>query len=71
MKLPRRWVVERTFAWLGRYRRNSRHYELRPESGEAMLTISSIHRMTRFLRPDPLKRQAAFKYRESLGKVTG
>jgi transposase len=27
VKLPRRWVVERTFAWLGRYRRNSRDYE--------------------------------------------
>jgi putative transposase len=27
VKLPRRWVVERTFAWIGRYRRNSRDYE--------------------------------------------
>src|SRR4051812_37272167 len=44
VKLPRRWVVERTFAWLGRYRRHSRHYERYAESGEAMIKISSIHR---------------------------
>ena len=30
VKLPKRWVVERTFAWMGRYRRNSRDYELYP-----------------------------------------
>ena len=47
VKLPRRWVVERTFAWLGRYRRNSRDYERFPESSEAMVKISSIHRMLR------------------------
>jgi putative transposase len=71
VQLPRCWVVEPTFAWPGRYRRNSRHYELHTHSGEAMLAISSNHRMTRFLKPDPLKRQGAFKYRESLGKVAG
>ena len=36
MQLPRRWVVERTFAWLGRYRRNSRDYEWYTESSESM-----------------------------------
>src|SRR3954453_2031911 len=41
----RRWGGERTFAWLGRYRRNSRDYELHPGSSEAMLGVSSIHRM--------------------------
>ncbi|WP_165236224.1 transposase, partial [Aquisphaera insulae] len=50
VKLPRRWVVERTFAWLGRYRRNSRHYEVYERSGESMLKISSIHRMLRWLK---------------------
>ena len=49
VKLPRRWVVERTFAWLGRYRRNSRDYERYTHSSEAMLGVSSIHRMLRLL----------------------
>ena len=52
VKLPRRWVVERTFAWLGRYRRNSRDYERFTESSEAMIKASSIHRMLRLLKPD-------------------
>jgi putative transposase len=70
VKLPRRWVVERTFAWLGRYRRNSRDYERYTESSEAMIKISSIHRMLRLLQPDPLG-PAPFKYRETQGKITG
>ena len=71
VKLPRRWVVERTFAWLGRYRRNSRDYEWLPESSESMIRISSIHRMLRLLCPDITKRAAPFKYRELQGKITG
>ena len=71
VKLPRRWVVERTFAWLGRYRRNSRDYERFTESSEAMVKIGSIHRMLRLLRPDPLKELVPFKYRELQGNVTG
>src|SRR5436305_109028 len=35
--LPKRWVVERTFAWLGRYRRLSKDYERSPETSEAMI----------------------------------
>lgn len=40
-----RWIVERTHAWLGRYRRHSRDYERLTESSEAMLKVSMIHRM--------------------------
>jgi len=71
VKLPRRWVVERTFAWLGRYRRNSRDYERSTGSSEAMIKVSSIHRMLRFLKPDQSKKAVPFKYRELQGNVTG
>jgi putative transposase len=64
VKLPRRWVVERTFAWLGRYRRNSRDYERYTRSSESMLRISSIQRMLRLLKPDISKRPIPFKYRK-------
>lgn len=43
--LPRRWVVERTFAWLGRYRRLSKDYERCPRSSEAMVYLASIRRL--------------------------
>ena len=64
VKLPRRWVVERTFAWFGRYRRHSRDYERFTESSEAMIKISAINRMLRFLKPDQSKKPIPFKYRE-------
>jgi putative transposase len=68
--LHRRWVVERTFAWLGRYRRTSRDYEWSAESSEAMIQVCSIHRMLRLLRPG--KKQAAFKYpRKTSRAITG
>lgn len=47
--LPKRWIVERTFGWLGRYRRHSKDYERNPTSSEAMIRISMIHLMTRRL----------------------
>lgn len=47
--LPRRWVVERTFGWLGRYRRLSKDFEHQPRSSEAMVYAASIHRMLRLL----------------------
>ena len=47
--LPRRWVVEQTFAWFGRYRRLSKDYEYRPETSEAMLQLAMIHIMVRRL----------------------
>jgi putative transposase len=45
--LPRRWVVERTFAWLGRYRRLSKDYEKCTKSSEGVVYIASIHTMLR------------------------
>ena len=55
VKLPKRWVVEWTFAWLGRYRRNSRDHEWYPESSEAMLKTCQIHQVFRRLSPNPGK----------------
>lgn len=49
--LPRRWVVERTFGWMGRSRRLSKDYEYLPESSEAMIQLAMIHRMIRSLKP--------------------
>jgi len=71
VKLPRRWVMERTFAWLGRYRRNSRDDERSAGASEAMFKVSSIHRMLRLLKPDLSKKPAAFKYLELQENVTG
>lgn len=40
--IPRRWVVERTFSWLGRYRRLSKDYERLPATAEAFVYLASI-----------------------------
>ena len=58
--LEKRWVVERTNAWNGRCRRNSKDYERRIESSAAMIQISNIHLMLRRLAP---RSQAEFHYR--------
>ena len=47
--LPKRWIVERTFGWLGRYRRHCKDHERTIESSETMIFISMIHLMTRRL----------------------
>lgn len=44
--LPRRWVVERTFAWLGRYRRLSKDYEYHTECSQALIYLASIRLLT-------------------------
>jgi putative transposase len=48
---PRRWVVERTFAWLVGYRRLRMEYEYHPETSEAMIQVAMIHLMVRRLAP--------------------
>jgi putative transposase len=47
--LPKRWIVERTFAWLARYRRHSKDYERNPETSETMIYITMIALMSRRL----------------------
>ena len=61
--LPRRWVVERTFGWLGRYRRLSRDFEHTVGSSEAMVYVASIRRMLILASPSFMK--------HSLRKVRG
>lgn len=49
--LPRRWVVERTFAWLGRFRRLSKDYEELPQTTQAQIYLAMstlmLHRLAR------------------------
>src|SRR5262245_57302345 len=59
--LPKRWVVERTFAWLGRCRRHSKDYERRTDSSESMLRVSALHFMLKRLKPS--KVYPPFRYR--------
>ena len=49
--LPRRWVVERTFAWLSRCRRMSKDYEALTETTEVWTHIAMVHLMLRRLAP--------------------
>jgi putative transposase len=50
--LPRRWIVERTFGWFGRYRRLSKDYEHYPHNSETWIQVTAIHRMSRFVLPN-------------------
>ena len=49
--VPRRWVVERTFAWLTRYRRLWRDSEVLTSVSETMVTVAMIHLMARRVFP--------------------
>jgi putative transposase len=56
--LPRRWVVERTFAWLNRYRRLSKDYELKPTSSSSHVYVASIRLMLRRIFKERTKKTA-------------
>ena len=45
--LPKRWMVERTFGWFGKYRRLSKGYEYHTDTSEAMLYVAMMHIMVR------------------------
>jgi putative transposase len=60
--LEKRWVIERTNAWNGRARRNSKDYERTVSSSEAMIQISNIQLMLRRLAPSSSKE---FRYRQA------
>jgi putative transposase len=49
--LPRRWVVERSFAWIIRWRRLARDHEGLPQSSEAFIKLSACRRMLSLLAP--------------------
>ncbi len=69
--LPYRWVIERTNAWTGKYRRNSKDYERTTAAAEAMIQVSMIHLMLQRLAPDKTRTQATFKYtRKPMQKAT-
>ena len=63
MKLPRRWVVERTFGWLKRNRRLTVDRERSTRSSEAMIRLAMIRLMLRRLHPT--KGEAPFRYRKA------
>jgi putative transposase len=60
--LPKRWVVERSLAWLGRYRQLSKEYDYEPRVSEAWVQVSALHLMVRRCRPDKEHQQPAFKH---------
>ena len=51
--LPRRWVVERTFGWLYRFRRLSKDYEVLPETSEAWIYAAMVWIMLQCLARNP------------------
>jgi putative transposase len=50
--LPKRWIVERTFGWLGRYRRLSKDYEFFTQTGENLIYMAMINLLLHRLAPE-------------------
>jgi putative transposase len=67
--LHRRWVVERSFAWLNRYRSLSKEYTYYTASSAAHIQMSSIQLMLRRLKPNQTTKVPAFKYPKKLTKA--
>ena len=53
--LPKRWIVERTFAWIKKYRRHSKDYERNPNSSVAMIHIAMTKNMLKMLENNTLR----------------
>lgn len=72
--LPRRWVVERTFSWLGRCRRLARDYERKPAHAEAMIKVAMIRLMAARLAGEtiepqgPIETEAARRLNDELSQ---
>lgn len=65
--LPRRWVVEHTFAWLGMYRRLSKDYEALAETSEAFIYAAMVHVMVSHLAVSTLAaRNGIFRHTHSI-----
>ena len=62
--IPKRWVVERTFTWVVRDRRNSKDYERDPRSSEARIQLSAIGTILRRMRPNTEVTKPPFGYRK-------
>ena len=62
VQLPNRWMVERTFAWLGRCRRLSKDREKSVRSSESFVKLAMIHLMLK--RRRPARPEAEFRYRD-------
>jgi len=70
--LHKRWVAERTIAWWGRDRRNSKDYEYRTDSSESRIKISAIHLMLKRLAPDETRKKIPFRFsQENKAKLPG
>jgi|SRR5450755_3989897 putative transposase len=61
--LPVRWVVERTYAWQGRYRCLSKDYEHTPQASEAMIRIAAVHHLLQRLRPKGRPYSQRFRFK--------